>query len=87
MKEVCEAAGIKLAYLPPYSPDLNPIEEAFAELKAYCKKHRSKANDMGLEEFLNYVLENIVDGARGHFSQCMVGKPIRDGPEEDYWHD
>lgn len=42
---------------------------------------------MGLEEFLHSALENIVNGARGHFSQCMVGKPIRDGTEEDYWHD
>jgi transposase len=31
-------AGVKLLYLPPYSPDFNPIEEFFAELKAYIKK-------------------------------------------------
>ena len=28
-------AGLKLVYLPPYSPDLNPIEEFFAKLKAF----------------------------------------------------
>jgi transposase len=28
-----EAAGARLLYLPPYSPDLNPIEKAFAKLK------------------------------------------------------
>jgi len=31
--------GVKLVYLPPYSPYLNPIEEFFAELKAFIKRH------------------------------------------------
>lgn len=33
-----EAAGAALLYLPPYSPDLNPIEKAFAKLKALLRK-------------------------------------------------
>lgn len=33
-----EAAGATLLYLPPYSPDLNPIENAFAKLKAHSRK-------------------------------------------------
>jgi transposase len=39
IEEIYSAAGVKLLYLPPYSPDLNPIEEFFAELKAFIKKH------------------------------------------------
>jgi DDE superfamily endonuclease len=73
--------------LPPYSPDLNPIEEAFAELKAWCKKHRTEAERMGFEEFLEYAMENMKDGGRGHFARSRVGMPIRDGSEEDYWDD
>jgi transposase len=38
IQQMCDAAGVKLLYLPPYSPDLNPIEEQFAELKAFVKK-------------------------------------------------
>lgn len=38
IKEMCRDAGVILVYLPPYSPDLNPIEEFFAELKAFIKK-------------------------------------------------
>jgi hypothetical protein len=34
IKALCANAGVKLLYLPPYSPDFNPIEEFFAELKA-----------------------------------------------------
>ena len=38
---MCKGAGIKLEYLPPYSPDFNPIEEAFAELKACIRRNQT----------------------------------------------
>lgn len=38
VREAIEAAGAELYYLPPYSPDLNPIELAFAKLKALLRK-------------------------------------------------
>ena len=38
VREAIEAAGARLVYLPPYSPDLNPIELAFAKLKALLRK-------------------------------------------------
>jgi len=38
IRDVIEAAGASLLYLPPYSPDLNPIENAFAKLKAMLRK-------------------------------------------------
>jgi transposase len=38
IRETIEAVGATLLYLPPYSPDLNPIENAFAKLKAHVRK-------------------------------------------------
>jgi transposase len=38
VREVIEATGARLRYLPPYSPDLNPIEQVFAKLKALLRK-------------------------------------------------
>ena len=38
MREAIEAGGARLLYLPPYSPDLNPIELLFAKLKALLRK-------------------------------------------------
>ena len=38
VRELIEAAGAELRYLPPYSPDFNPIENAFAKLKALLRK-------------------------------------------------
>jgi transposase len=37
VREVIEAAGGEVLYLPPYSPDLNPIEQAFAKLKHWLR--------------------------------------------------
>lgn len=31
--------GVRLEYLPPYSPDLNPIEEAFSQIKHFLRRH------------------------------------------------
>ena len=38
IKEAIEKAGARLCFLPPYSPDFNPIEMAFARFKAHLKK-------------------------------------------------
>jgi transposase len=38
VRQAIEAAGARLLYLPPYSPDLNPIEPAFAQIKAVLRK-------------------------------------------------
>jgi len=38
VREAIEAAGARLLYLPPYSPDFNPIEQLFAKLKALLRR-------------------------------------------------
>lgn len=38
VRQIIETAGARLLYLPPYSPDLNPIEQAFSKLKAHLRK-------------------------------------------------
>ncbi len=38
VREAIEAAGATLLFLPPYSPDFNPIEKAFSKLKAHLRK-------------------------------------------------
>ncbi|GBB94582.1 hypothetical protein RclHR1_23850002 [Rhizophagus clarus] len=40
-----EVFGCRVLYLPPYSPDLNPIETAFLALKSWLKKYRDVANN------------------------------------------
>ena len=51
--ELCQNAGVRLEFLPPYSPDFNPIEEAFAELKAWMRKNNALASSFDdFEDFL-----------------------------------
>jgi transposase len=45
IKAAIEAAGAKLLYLPPYSPDFNPIEQVFAKLKAHLRKTAARTVD------------------------------------------
>lgn len=42
VQALIEAAGATLRYLPPYSPDFNPIEKAFAKLKALLRKEAAR---------------------------------------------
>ena len=45
IRQVIEATGAELRYLPPYSPDFNPIENAYAKLKAVLRKAAARTLD------------------------------------------
>ncbi len=45
VRRAIEAAGATLSYLPPYSPDFNPIENAFSKLKAFLRKIAARTID------------------------------------------
>ena len=45
VREAIEAVGARLLYLPPYSPDFNPIEQVFAKLKALLRKYGERTMD------------------------------------------
>jgi len=58
VRQQIEAAGAELLYLPPYSPDLNPIEKAWSKLKQLLRaaKTRSKeALDQAISELLPQI--------------------------------
>jgi transposase len=72
IKTLYADVGVKLLYLPPYSPDFNPVEEYFAELKAYIKKTWSAYEEntgQGFHAFLRrcvYYISAKQDSAEGH---------------------
>jgi transposase len=45
IRQAIAAAGASILYLPPYSPDLNPIEQLFAKLKALLRKTAARTKD------------------------------------------
>jgi len=58
VREAIEAAGARLLYLPPYSPDFNPIENAFAKLKALLRKAAERTVD-GLWDTIGSLLDRF----------------------------
>ena len=56
IRQAIEAREAKLRYLPPYSPDLNPIEQAFAKLKALLRKAAERTVD-GLWNAIGKLLD------------------------------
>jgi len=70
---MCRDVGVELAFLPPYSPDFNPIEESFAELKAWIKKNRALAQDCeSFEAFLSVGCEYMSNKAGNHFKRVHI---------------
>jgi len=78
VKQSCSAAGVKLLYLPPYSPDFNPIEEFFAELKGYIKKAWLAFEENPEQGFRNFLWRCVLavgerkESAEGHFRHSGI---------------
>lgn len=51
VRDLVDAAGCELLYLPTYSPDLNPIEHLFAKVKAFIKRLRPDSTDKLVQAF------------------------------------
>ncbi|MBO0793034.1 MAG: IS630 family transposase [Ktedonobacteraceae bacterium] len=70
MKQVIEAKGCQLLFLPGYSPDLSPIEEAFSKLKTILRRAGARTRE-ALEEALTQALLTITaQDAQGWFQHC-----------------
>ena len=70
IRELIEQRGCELLYLPSYSPDLNPIEEAFSKIKGLLRKAESRSRE-ALLEAIGAALSIISDqDARGFFEHC-----------------
>ena len=59
-----EAAGARILFLPPYSPDMNPIEECWSKIKTFLRKARARSED-GLA-FAVAMASEMVDAADAH---------------------
>ncbi len=70
VKELIEGRGARLIYLPPYSPDLNPIEKCWSKIKTYLRKAKARTREE-LEKALREALLSVTaEDARGWFRSC-----------------
>jgi len=69
VREIVEGRGCELLYLPPYSPDLNPIEQAFSKVKGSMRKAEARTREAligAMGQALNAVTAKDVRGFFGH---------------------
>ena len=70
MRELIERAGCRLLLLPPYSPDLNPIEQAWSKLKTLLRSMGARTRE-ALERALTHVLNALTTAdAHSWFAHC-----------------
>ena len=70
LAELVEARGARLLFLPPYSPDFTPIEQAFSKLKTHLRTAQARTRE-ALTEALRVALDWISeDDAKNWFDHC-----------------
>jgi transposase len=70
VREAIESVGAELVYLPPYSPDFNPIEQVFAKLKALLRSAAIRTISQ-LEETIGQLLDCFTEKeCRNYFRHC-----------------
>lgn len=70
IQQLIEAAGATLRFLPPYSPDFNPIEKAFAKLKAMLRRAEERTV-MGLWNLIGRIVDLLQpDECANYFKSC-----------------
>ena len=70
VRELIEGRGCELIYLPPYSPDFNPIEEAFAKIKGLVRKAEARSREALVEAIGKAISALSAHDARGFFEHC-----------------
>ena len=77
VKELIEERGCELIYLPPYSPDFNPIEEAFSKIKALVRKAEARTREALVEAIGRGISMVTAEDAQGFFDHCGYTTPVQ----------
>jgi transposase len=70
VRELIEARGAGLVFLPSYSPDLNPIEEAFSKIKALVRKEGARVREALVEAIGRAMAAVTIEDAAGWFTHA-----------------
>lgn len=70
VREIIEGRGCDLVFLPPYSPDLNPMEEAFSKIKNIVRKFGARMREALNEAIAEALSEIKLEDVIGWFSHC-----------------
>ena len=76
VRELIEARGCEILYLPPYSPDYNPIEEAFSKVKCILRKAETRTRKALIEALGAAICAVTPADARGFFEHDGYRLPV-----------
>ena len=76
-RELIEERGCQLLYLPPYSPDCNPIEEAFSKIKGALRKAQARTREALIEALGIAISAVTAREARGFFEHGGYRLPVQ----------
>ena len=74
VRKAIEVAGAELRFLPPYSPDFNPIENAFSKLKALLRKAAARTRD-ALCDAVAYAIDAFTPGECANYFTAAGYEP------------
>jgi transposase len=78
IRELIEERGCELIYLPSYSPDLNPIEEALSKIKHILRKACARTKEALIEAIAGAALASVsIEDVRGFFVNCGYHAPAQ----------
>jgi transposase len=77
VRELLEREGVEVLYLPPYSPDFNPIEEAFSKIKNLLRKAGARLREALIEAVGAAILEVSGEDARAFFEHCGYREAVQ----------
>ena len=80
VRQAIEAKGCQLLFLPAYSPDLSPIEEAFSKLKTYLRRVGARTHEALIDALTQALLTVTAADARGWFTHCGYPTPLQSEP-------
>lgn len=75
--QAVEDAGCKLVYLPPYSPDLNPIENMWSKVKASLRETAARTFDALVDAVREALHAISLNDCEGYFEHCGYGDTSR----------
>jgi transposase len=70
VRELIEDRGCELLYLPPYSPDFNPIEQAFSKVKGILRRAETRTREALIEAMGQALSAVTFADSRGFFAHC-----------------
>jgi transposase len=70
VRELIESVGAELWYLPPYSPDLNPIEKMWSKVKSILRTLKTRTKEALIDAIAEALERVTASDAKGWFESC-----------------